>query len=332
MGTCQGRAPETLSSLKRPDEEGLEAVSGGRSGLLCGQPLIQLVFPECGAVAGKYWHQGRLLGGWAWALLGTPWGWGRKWGGHSNGPSSSNPLLSFRRLPCGRSWRPGMRAPAASCPCLKGGVVQRGTQASGGPQARRCVLAVHWGCPVEGVVVRPPASTPLPFQGPIGSSGDRGLKGDRGDPGPQGPPGLALGERGPPGPPGLAGEPGKPGIPGLPGSAGAVGEAGRPGERVSRGLAGRAREAGSGGAGLPHKHGPHHAVCTSGRTGRERRTWGAGELRGSLTGWDGLEAVLGQPPVSFSAGQRWPVWTPWAPWPPRPQGDHPSPVLSLRLL
>lgn len=46
-------------------------------------------------------------------------------------------ISASRRLPCGRSWRPGTRAPAASCPCLNGGVAPRGTQASGAPQARR---------------------------------------------------------------------------------------------------------------------------------------------------------------------------------------------------
>lgn len=38
-------------------------------------------------------------------------------------------------------WRPGMRAQAASCQCLTGGVAPRGTQASGAPQARRDLSA-----------------------------------------------------------------------------------------------------------------------------------------------------------------------------------------------
>lgn len=50
-------------------------------------------------------------------------------------------ILASRRLPCGRSWRPGTRALAASCPCLNGGVAPRGTRASGAPQARRDPLA-----------------------------------------------------------------------------------------------------------------------------------------------------------------------------------------------
>lgn len=50
-------------------------------------------------------------------------------------------ILASRRLPCGRSWRPGMRALAASCPCLNGGVAPKGTQASGAPQAKRDPLA-----------------------------------------------------------------------------------------------------------------------------------------------------------------------------------------------
>lgn len=122
----------------------------------------------------------------------------------------------------------------------------------------------------------------LLLQGSIGFPGERGLKGDRGDPGPQGPPGLALGERGPPGPPGLAGEPGKPGIPGLPGRAGGEGEAGRPGERVSLGTVWEAQGVGLIGVLDSHGYSPHLAVCPSGRTGRERRTWRAGEPGGAL--------------------------------------------------
>lgn len=154
-------------------------------------------------------------------------------GGCRDRPWFPNPSLSLRRPPCGRSWRPGMRVPAASCPCPTDAVALRGSQASGAPRARRCVSAARWGRPGDSVIVQLATFTLLFLQGPIGFSGERGLKGDRGDPGPQGPPGLALGERGPPGPPGLAGEPGKPGIPGLPGRAGSTGEAGRPGERVS---------------------------------------------------------------------------------------------------
>lgn len=207
------------------------------------------------------------------------------------GPISPNSLLSLRRLPCGRLWRPGMRALAASCPCQNDAVALRGTQASGAPQARRCVSVPQRGCPGDSIMAQLTTFTLLFLQGPIGFSGERGLKGERGDPGPQGPPGLALGERGPPGPPGLAGEPGKPGIPGLPGRAGGAGEAGRPGERVSW------PSQGGWGYGprrswTPHGHGPLPPICTSGRTGRERRTWGTGEL-GGLQGWACLGTALG---------------------------------------
>lgn len=166
--------------------------------------------------------------------------------------------------------------------------------------------------------------TLLFLQGPIGFSGERGLKGDRGDPGPQGPPGLALGERGPPGPPGLAGEPGKPGIPGLPGRAGDAGEAGRPGERVSW----ASQEDWGCGARrgwAPRGCGPHPAICTSGRTRRERRTWGTGELREATGGGTSWVLCWGSHTVSFfSTGQRRPSWPPWTSRPSWPQGDQPA--------
>lgn len=50
-------------------------------------------------------------------------------------------ILASRHLPCGRSWRPGKRALAASCLRLNGVVAPRGTQASGAPQARRAPSA-----------------------------------------------------------------------------------------------------------------------------------------------------------------------------------------------
>lgn len=50
-------------------------------------------------------------------------------------------LLASRCLPCGRSWRPGMRALVASCLCPNDVEAPRGTQASGAPQARRAPSA-----------------------------------------------------------------------------------------------------------------------------------------------------------------------------------------------
>lgn len=50
-------------------------------------------------------------------------------------------LQASRCLPCGRSWRPGMRALVASCLCPNGVEAPRGTQASGAPQARRAPSA-----------------------------------------------------------------------------------------------------------------------------------------------------------------------------------------------
>lgn len=50
-------------------------------------------------------------------------------------------ILASRRLPCGRLWRPGMRAPAAFCLYLNGVAAPRGSQANGAPQARRALSA-----------------------------------------------------------------------------------------------------------------------------------------------------------------------------------------------
>lgn len=210
-----------------------------------------------------------------------------------------------------------MRAPAASCPCLNDAVALRGSQASGAPRARRCVSTAWRGRPGDSVLAELATFTLLFLQGRIGFSGERGLKGDRGDPGPQGPPGLALGERGPPGPPGLAGEPGKPGIPGLPGPAGGTGEAGRPGERVS----GANREGWGCGprrSCTSHGHGSQPAICISGRTGRERRTWRTGELGWLLAvGLPGQSAGAALPFPSSPQGRD---GTPGLPGPPGPPG------------
>lgn len=220
-----------------------------------------------------------------------------------------------------------MRALAASCPCQNDAVALRGTQASGAPQARRCVSVPQWGCPGDSIMAQLTTFTLLLLQGPIGFSGERGLKGERGDPGPQGPPGLALGERGPPGPPGLAGEPGKPGIPGLPGRAGGTGEAGRPGERVSW--------PSQGGWGYGPRTGllmdmaPFLLFVPQGERGEK------GE-RGEQVSWEGCRGGpawaphWGSPAISFfSTGQRWPSWPPWTSWPPWPQGDQLSPAQCL---
>lgn len=75
------------------EQEGSFWGAGAEAGLLRGQPLTQPVFPECGAVAGKYWYQGRLLEGWVWATGGPrgpsmPTGLGQGMGTAVRGPAS----------------------------------------------------------------------------------------------------------------------------------------------------------------------------------------------------------------------------------------------------
>lgn len=54
--------------------------------------------------------------------------------------SGSWKLLASRCQPCGRSWTPGVRVLAASCRCLSGDKVPRGTLVTQALQARRAPL------------------------------------------------------------------------------------------------------------------------------------------------------------------------------------------------
>lgn len=75
----------------------------------------------------------------------------------------------------------------------------------------------------------------------------------------------------------------------------------------------------------PHKHSPHPAVCTSGRTGRERRTWGTGELDGAWRGGAAQRLLWGSRPFpSFLQGRDGPPGLPGPPGPPGPKVITPA--------
>lgn len=80
------------------------------------------------------------------------------------------------------------------------------------------------------------------------------------------------------------------------------------------------------GSGVRRSWTPHSAVCTSGRTGRERRTWRTGELGWGCKGQACLGALLGQPPhfPSFLQGRDGPPGIPGPPGPPGPKVITPA--------
>lgn len=98
MGTCQGRAPVTLNCLKRPEEEGLEAVLGAEAGFSVGSPSSSLCFQNVERLLENIGIKVGCLGAGCGAVR-DPMGLEPGVGGHSNGPASSNPLLSLRRPP-----------------------------------------------------------------------------------------------------------------------------------------------------------------------------------------------------------------------------------------
>ena len=75
----------------------------------------------------------------------------------------------------------------------------------------------------------------------------------------------------------------------------------------------------------PHGHSPHLAICTSGRTGRERRTWRTGELAGALPGGTAYGLCWGGHPFpSFLQGRDGPPGLPGPPGPPGPKVITPA--------